>query len=61
MSHVTVLKEFSWIGTRRRKAQRSSHEELLKAKGIVLSGFQGITVSQDFELRPEDIRNGRAL
>jgi len=27
------------------------HEELLKARGIVLSGFQGITVAQDFALR----------
>jgi len=27
------------------------HEELAKARGIVLSGFQGIKVSQDFDLR----------
>jgi len=27
------------------------HEELTKARGIVLSGFQGIKVSQDFHLR----------
>jgi len=27
------------------------HEELTKARGIVLSGFQGIKVSQDFDLR----------
>ena len=27
------------------------HEELQKARGAILSGFQGITVAQDFELR----------
>jgi len=27
------------------------HEELKKARGIILSGFQGITVAQDFQLR----------
>jgi large subunit ribosomal protein L10 len=27
------------------------HEELMKARGIILAGFQGITVAQDFELR----------
>ena len=27
------------------------HKELEKARGIILSGFEGITVSQDFELR----------
>lgn len=27
------------------------HEELKKAKGVILSKFQGITVAQDFELR----------
>jgi len=27
------------------------HQELTKARGIVLSGFQGIKVSQDFDLR----------
>ena len=27
------------------------HEELKKAKGVVLSKFQGITVAQDFDLR----------
>ena len=27
------------------------HEELLKARSVILSGFQGITVAQDFELR----------
>jgi large subunit ribosomal protein L10 len=35
----------------KKKSAKELHEELLKAKGIVLSGFQGITVSQDFELR----------
>ena len=27
------------------------HEELAKARGVILSGFQGITVAQDFALR----------
>jgi len=27
------------------------HQELEKARGVVLSGFEGITVAQDFELR----------
>jgi len=27
------------------------HEELKKARGVILSGFQGITVAQDFDLR----------
>jgi large subunit ribosomal protein L10 len=35
----------------KKKSAEELHEELLKAKGIVLSGFQGIKVSQDFELR----------
>ncbi len=35
----------------RKKSAEELHEELLKARGIVLSGFQGITVAQDFELR----------
>jgi large subunit ribosomal protein L10 len=35
----------------KKKCTDELHEELLKAKGIVLSGFQGITVTQDFELR----------
>jgi large subunit ribosomal protein L10 len=35
----------------KKKTAEELHEELLKAKGVVLSGFQGITVSQDFELR----------
>jgi large subunit ribosomal protein L10 len=35
----------------KKKQAESLHEELKKARGIVLSGFQGITVAQDFELR----------
>ncbi len=35
----------------KKKCAEDLHAELLKAKGIVLSGFQGITVSQDYELR----------
>jgi large subunit ribosomal protein L10 len=35
----------------KKKSAEELHAELLKAKGIVLSAFQGITVSQDFELR----------
>jgi large subunit ribosomal protein L10 len=35
----------------KKKSAEELHEELMKARGIVLSGFQGITVSQDFELR----------
>jgi large subunit ribosomal protein L10 len=35
----------------KKKSAEELHEELMKARGIVLSGFQGITVAQDFELR----------
>jgi large subunit ribosomal protein L10 len=35
---------------KKRKAE-SLHEELAKARGVILSGFQGITVAQDFDLR----------
>jgi len=35
----------------KRKQAELLHEELKKARGIILSGFQGITVAQDFELR----------
>lgn len=35
----------------KKKTAEELHDELLKAKGVVLSGFQGITVAQDFELR----------
>jgi large subunit ribosomal protein L10 len=35
----------------KKKTAEALHGELQKAKGIVLSGFQGITVAQDFELR----------
>lgn len=35
----------------KKKSAEELHEELMKARGIVLSAFQGITVAQDFELR----------
>jgi large subunit ribosomal protein L10 len=35
----------------KKKKAESLHEELQKARGIVFSGFQGITVAQDFDLR----------
>lgn len=35
----------------KKKQADTLHEELTKARGIVLSGFQGITVAQDFDLR----------
>jgi len=35
----------------KKKNAEELHEELKKAKGIILSGFQGITVAQDFNLR----------
>ena len=35
----------------KKKSAEELHEELQKARGIILSAFQGITVSQDFELR----------
>jgi large subunit ribosomal protein L10 len=35
----------------KKKSADQLHEELKKAKGVVLSKFQGITVAQDFELR----------
>ena len=35
----------------KKKNAESLHEELKKAKGIIFSKFQGITVAQDFELR----------
>jgi large subunit ribosomal protein L10 len=35
----------------KKKSAEELHEELMKARGIVLSGFQGITVAQDFDLR----------
>jgi len=35
----------------KKKNSESLHEELSKARGIILSGFQGITVAQDFVLR----------
>jgi large subunit ribosomal protein L10 len=35
----------------KKKRAEELHEELMKARGVVLSGFQGITVAQDFELR----------
>jgi len=35
----------------KKKNAEQLHEELTKARGIILSGFQGITVAQDFDLR----------
>jgi len=35
----------------KKKHADALHEELRKARGIILSGFQGITVAQDFDLR----------
>ena len=35
----------------KKKNSESLHEDLKKARGIILSGFQGITVAQDFVLR----------
>lgn len=35
----------------KKKNAEALHEELMKARGIILSGFQGITVAQDFDLR----------
>jgi len=35
----------------KKKYADSLHEELAKARGIILSGFQGMTVAQDFDLR----------
>ncbi len=35
----------------KKKSAEELHEELKKARGIILSGFQGITVAQDFNLR----------
>jgi large subunit ribosomal protein L10 len=42
----------------KKKTAEELHEELLKARGIVLSGFQGITVSQDFDLRKKVVGAG---
>ena len=35
----------------KKKEADTLHEELKKARSIILSGFQGITVAQDYELR----------
>ena len=35
----------------KKKSAEELHAELEKARGIILSGFQGITVAQDFDLR----------
>lgn len=42
----------------KKKNAEELHEELKKARGVILSGFQGITVSQDFELRRKVIGAG---
>lgn len=35
----------------KKKSAETLHDELSKARGVIFSGFQGITVAQDFELR----------
>jgi len=35
----------------KKKQAEGLHEELKKGRGVIFSGFQGITVAQDFELR----------
>jgi len=35
----------------KKKQAEGLHEELKKVRGVIFSGFQGITVAQDFELR----------
>jgi large subunit ribosomal protein L10 len=42
----------------KKKQAELLHDELIKARGIILSGFQGITVAQDFELRRKVARAG---
>ena len=37
---------------------RRLHLELEKARTVILSGFEGITVAQDFDLRPHRARRG---
>ena len=43
----------------KKKSAEQLHEELMKARGIILSGFQGITVAQDFQSAQERLP-GRA-
>jgi large subunit ribosomal protein L10 len=42
----------------KKKNAETLHEDLKKARGVILSGFQGITVAQDFELRKVVARTG---
>jgi large subunit ribosomal protein L10 len=42
----------------KKKQAELLHEDLKKARGIILSGFQGITVAQDFELRKKVTETG---
>src|SRR5574337_349775 len=35
----------------KKKQAETLHQELQKARGVILSAFEGITVAQDFELR----------
>jgi large subunit ribosomal protein L10 len=35
----------------KKKSAETLHEELMKARGVIFSGFQGIKVDQDFQLR----------
>ena len=45
----------------KKKNAETLHEELKKARGIILSGFQGITVAQDFQSAQESCRDGRTI
>jgi large subunit ribosomal protein L10 len=42
----------------KKKRAEELHGDLMNARGIVLSGFQGITVAQDFDLRKKIIDSG---
>jgi large subunit ribosomal protein L10 len=42
----------------KKKSAEELHAELMKARGVILSGFQGITVAQDFELRRKVAKAG---
>ena len=42
----------------KKKTAEELHGELVKARGVIFSGFQGITVGQDFELRRKVAQTG---
>jgi large subunit ribosomal protein L10 len=42
----------------KKKRAEALHEELKKGRGIIFSGFQGITVAQDFDLRRKIAASG---